>query len=56
MKTVLSQLAKLLGPSVLSHLRLVGGAPPETTIGAYLMLKLSKDGYDPEAALAAGMI
>ena len=49
-KTVLTQLAKLLGPSVLSHLRLVGGTPSETTVGAYIMLKLTKDGFNPETA------
>ncbi len=50
MKTILSQLAKVMGAAVLSHLGLVGGGPTDSTVGAYLTLKLSKDGIDPDTA------
>ncbi len=53
MKTILSQLARVMGVSVLSHLGLIGGGPTESTVGAYLALKLSKDGIDPEAVAQA---
>lgn len=45
-KTVLSQLARAMGPSVLKCLGLLGDQnPTASTVGAYLSLLLSREGH-----------
>lgn len=48
MKTVLNSLVKAMGPSVMSHLNLVGQSPLDTAVGSYILLMLKRDGHTDE--------